>query len=79
MTITLSDELDEFVRRSVSEGNYDSPEGMVESALRLLQERNRRQELANQISAYAEKNAGSDHDLDEALEAAGIECVAGES
>ncbi len=65
----------EYVRRNVSAGNYDSPENMVEEALRLLQAGNRRQKLADEISAYAERDAGSLDDLDEDLETAGIECL----
>ena len=35
----------------------------------------RKQQIHDQIAAYAEENAGTEFDLDPELEAAGIECL----
>jgi Arc/MetJ-type ribon-helix-helix transcriptional regulator len=38
MTVSISEEMGEFIRQCLSEGRYQTPEGIVEDALHLLRE-----------------------------------------
>ena len=69
MTVSISEEMGEFIRQSLSDGRYRTPEGLVEDALNLLRERSQRARLSEEIAAYAERHAGSALDLDDAIEA----------
>lgn len=56
MAFSLSAELEEFVRRKVNSGYYDSPAQVVEEALHLLEERDhlrilRRERLVGELAS----------------------------
>ena len=75
MTVTISKELTKFVDAAVKQGQFPSPAMAVEEGLKLLQKKSQRLQLSREIEEYVDRNAGSDEDLDESLEAAGIECL----
>lgn len=75
MTVSISEEMGEFIRRCLSEGRYRTPEGIVEDALHLLRQRSESCRLAEEVAAYSDRFAGTELDLDVGLEAAAIDCL----
>lgn len=75
MTVSVSNDLDQFVREQVSLGRYSKADAVVEEALKLLKAQQLRQSVHDSIADYANEYAGSEFDLDESLESAGLESI----
>lgn len=55
MNVTLTPQLEEFVRKQVEKGAYDTPSAVVQDALRLLDERDRAARLQAALASGDEQ------------------------
>jgi len=68
MNVTLSPDAEQYVRTKIASGEYQSPDGIVNEGLRLLQQQeNRRREVDAKVKAgLAQIDAGQSLTSDEA-------------